>query len=142
VAHALNRVMVAFMGPFEDAIGLSSMLTTIRSFVNAGGQVSRKAALLEYGLSLSRLDLTTTRWSSLMLCVNNLCGLQSPTELERAEKRLRKKSAQGDANAAEALEEASVSRCRWDVLYEAIESIDVGKLDGECRGDLVGAAVS
>jgi hypothetical protein len=137
--HALSRVMVAFMGPFEDAFGLTSMLQTLHAFITAGGQVSRKAALAEYGISKSKLDHTATRWSSLMLCVVNLCSLQSESELHRAAKKLKKKAREGDAGASEALKEPDVPRKRWDVVYEAVESIDVEALAGElaCRTVIV-----
>lgn len=126
--HCLNLVLVAFLSPFDDRFHMSTHLKQVRAFVKAGGGAKRRAALIEYGMSLSSIYFSDTRWEGFVSAVLYMTTMQDDGELKKAEERLRLLSKAGDATATEALEDPGKKQSHWCALYEVVESI-VEKID-------------
>lgn len=78
---------------------------------------------LEYGIAVSGIDFTDTRWASLIKAILYIANKQSPADLQKARDRLQELADAGDATAKDALEEEDVSLVIFNVLYAFIESI-------------------
>jgi hypothetical protein len=121
--HALNRVMVAFLAPFERRFRMSTHLKELRAFVCAGGGASRKRFLLEYAITLSRIDFSDTRWDGFLRAVKYMTEIQTDRELKAASEALRERAMDGDAPAADALAEPGAPVIHWAAIYEAVEEM-------------------
>lgn len=122
--HCLNLYIVAFLKPFEVKFGMTSFLKLIRRFIKAGGGSSRRAALLEWGLSLSQIDFSDTRWEAVVKAIMYMMELQTDRELKNARTQLQNIFDEtGDQSAADALEEDDVAQTHWRVVYEVIEDL-------------------
>lgn len=134
VPHCLNLVIRAFCDVFSDTFGMQSHLRDIRSFILAGGGNSRRALLVEWGVTLSGIDFADTRWSGFVQAVVYMMSVQSTAELAAAAKRLKELAAAGDKTAEEALDADDAPQIHWNAVYEAIEEIHV-----EARGAVFGS---
>jgi len=121
--HCLNLVLQKFLDVFDGTFKFKSFLRTTRSFLKAGGAFSRKATVLEYGVSLSSLDFADTRWESACKAMTGLMTPQSDAEMRAAAYLLEKKAKKGDKDAAEALKGPPVKQLRFIALSEALEEI-------------------
>ena len=123
--HCLNLVLVAFLLAFDERFGIASFLKKVRAFIKAGGGNSRRATLMEFALSLSPMDVVTTRWESLIRAIKYVMEKQTSVELKTAEKRLGELAASGDGSAADALAADTPPVSHWEALLMATESIEV-----------------
>ena len=121
--HCLNLVLQAFLDVWNNEYHLKGFLRTCRGLVKAGGAFSRKATLVEYGLSVSNIDFVDTRWTSLITGAKYLMERQSERNLKDANYLVGLRSKKGDKAAQAASAEKDVMRLRYDVLYEALEEI-------------------
>ena len=122
VDHSLSLVFCAFFQPFEDEFDICKILSAARAFLRSGGSQSRAAAIGEFGITISRLDSAPTRWMGRYEAVKYIMDKQSARELKFARELLTSSAAWGDKSATAALEEPDISRARWEVLAEALES--------------------
>lgn len=129
--HCLNLVMVALLAPWDKRFRMSSFLKEVRGFIKAGGGVSRRMALLEYAVSLSRIDFADTRWESFINALKYMMDEQTPYELKAATSLLERQAALGDEGAVHALAEPGAPQLHWNALYEALESIGDGLASGD-----------
>lgn len=129
--HCLNLVFKAFLGVFEATYNITTLLRSIRAFINAGGSASRKRIVVEYGITQSGIDFADTRWTSLVQAIIYLASMQTPAELARARAQLEKSTAAGDASAAAALLEADKPELHWNAVYEVMEEETLSKYDGD-----------
>lgn len=123
--HCLNLVMVAFLDNFNSTFGLVPFLKQLRGFINAGGSASRRALVLEYGLSSSRVDVADPRWSSVVEALLYLTSEQSDFHLSKARKALQRKADAGDQSAKDALEEPDEKLNVWHAMTDMIEAVIV-----------------
>lgn len=123
--HCLNLVIVTFVAEFDALFAMSTNLRDIRAFIKAGGATSRRAVLVEWGLTLSRVDFADTRWEGFVKAVCYMMTMQSKSELAAARRRLAELAEEGDTTATDALEDPGVPQMHWNAFYEAIESMDV-----------------
>jgi len=123
IDHCLNLVFTAFIEPFEEKFKLSSFLRAIRSYIMSGGGQSRRNVITEHALSMSGFDSTATRWTSFMMAMKYLMGMQSKRELATARALLSEMAAAGDESAQTALDAEDVPMLRWDALAQALESM-------------------
>jgi len=119
--HGFNRIFVAFLTVLDDEYSFTSHLKAMRGFFNSGGSSSRRSRLVEYALSLSGLDFVDTRWASLIKAINYLIAMQTPRELDEAEKRL-EEVAKTDPTALAALEDDGDLQSHYNAIYECMES--------------------
>lgn len=121
--HSLNLVLVAFLEPFEKRFQMASHLKGVRGFIKSGGGSSRRATMLEYGITLSRVDFADTRWASFISAVKYMVDMQDAGELQKARERLETLAAHGDEDAAAALKEPDTPQLHWYALYDCLEEL-------------------
>ena len=156
IPHLLNRLMVAFLLPFDEKFKIQSFLKAIRAFFTAGGAAARKIFAVEAGIVLSSIDCTDTRWASLLKAIAYMCSVQSPAHIKTAKERLLLSITQLESHLAATPETSAPLRARraeytkriaemkeaaadesqkrvWDVVYEVVEAIKSDELaDAEC----------
>jgi hypothetical protein len=121
--HTLALSMKAFTTPFDDAFSMSGFLHRVRKFIKAGGGMSRRRTLGEYGVALSCFDYAETRWDGFFVAIQYVASVQTERALKLAEKRLKRAAAAGDASAKAALEEPGKPELIFNALYECVECI-------------------
>ena len=119
--HCLNLVMEAFLLPFNNRFHISSFLHQARAFVKAGGVGGRRRALREWGLSLSNIDFSPTRWEGLMSAIIYMTSMQTDIELLRAKNLLEQSAKDGDKAAETALGDPGQPQSHWNAMYESYE---------------------
>lgn len=121
--HCLNLVMRAFLTIFETEYNMATHLRTIRSFIKAGGGASRRRTLAEYGVTLSGIDFSDTRWQGFIVAIQYMASDQTTAEMAKAKSLLAAAAARGDESAAAALAEPGALQSHWCAVFEAVESI-------------------
>ena len=91
--------------------------------MTAGGGVSRRVMLLEYAVTLSRIDFSDTRWTGVIRAIMYMTGMQTDNELKRASGRLQEMAKAGDTEAQAALGVPDKPQRHWSAVYEAVERI-------------------
>lgn len=145
--HCLNLCITAFLKPFEDRFNMSRHLRDIRTYYKHSPV--REQLLREYGLTLSGIDFSETRWSGFLQAVNYYMTNQKQYELKRAQT-LQERRAALDPTAAAELEDpdAGLPRLRYDVMYEVTEECALAERKrpdaerGDDTEDFTGAGTS
>jgi hypothetical protein len=108
--------------------GVTKFLHEFRGFVNAGGSKLRANDLLQWGISLSMLDIVDTRWGTVVAACIYLVGMQRDYDMVRATRDLRRVGEDGDGGAAEADNDAAAAADEdappapvWPVLSDYLE---------------------
>lgn len=130
--HCFNLYVVTFLKPFNVKFGISTHLKMIRRFIKQGGGMARRSAMLEWGLSLSKIDFSDTRWEAFVRSIVYMMEVQTPKELANARERLQRLYEEtNDPTAKEALAEPDVAQRHWRAVWECIENEAEEAMAGE-----------
>lgn len=138
--HCLNLIVKPFLDVFDKEFAFTTNLKLARSFLTAGGGVARKLLALEYGLSVSRVDFTDTRWASLVKALLYIANALTDLDMKKARERLEELAEAGDKTAQDALEEPDVKEIVFNTFYAFVESVSEESLAKLKEGDEVHSA--
>jgi hypothetical protein len=82
---------------------MDKFLTKFRQIITQGNSAARRSLLVEYDLTLSRIDFAETRWESFLRAVIYMASDVSAKDLAEANKRLQELADEGDESAQQAL---------------------------------------
>jgi hypothetical protein len=126
--HCASLAVSAFLDPIDANYKFSSHLRMLRGFLNAGGGFGKhKRLAIEYGLSISSIDFTDTRWASLVKAICYLVNKQPLSDLATAREMLQELADEGDAEAGAAVLEADKQLLPYNVIFHFVESVAEGE---------------
>lgn len=129
--HCLNLVIKSFLNVMDRTFKFTSHLKLARQFLTAGGGVARKLLAIEFGFAAHKIDLTETRWSSVVNALLYVANFPTKHNTEQSIKRLKELAAKGDETAKAALDDSPPEREIWFILFDLFQSVSLEQLEKE-----------
>jgi hypothetical protein len=122
----------------DKGIGLMSFFRHVRAAIKIGGSKLHMNELVQWGLSLSKLDIVDTRWVSVLSSALYLRGKQRAYDIGRASRQLQRLAEYGGGGAASpdpdditAAADDSPPSSVWPILWDFLELMKVTDRDVE-----------
>jgi hypothetical protein len=131
--HCLNLVIKSFLNVMDRTFKFTSHLKLARQFLTAGGGVARKLLAIEFGFAAHKIDLTETRWASVVNAILYVANFPTKFNTTQSIIRLKELAAKGDATAQAALDDSPPEREIWFILFDLFQSVSLEQLEKESK---------